>query len=353
MTAFRFQTSLAAMSKLKLRSIAVLALWLAAADVSVVAQQDISADADRKPCADLLQPYPFAVKKQMLSKGLEIAFVDEGPSPVAGINVQSSVNHGAETFVFVHGLASYLRAWDKSVGDLRKEHRCIALDLPGYGRSSGTKDVGIKRYAEVVAEFMDSLRLERVVLVGHSLGGQVVVRLALTFPKKLKRLILIDPAGIETFSEAHRQFINERYTTRYTKGKPDAIVQSDYERGFFKFPKDAQFMVQDRLAMKNGSDFDEYCRLIAECVHASVNEPVFAELGNIKTPTLIVYGTEDNMIPNSLMHPELNTIDIAKLAQKKIKGSKLIMLPECGHFSQFDCPEAMNNAIRTFLKSAR
>lgn len=318
-------------------------------------EQQVEQKTEQKMCAELLQPYPFAVKRQSLSNKIEIAYVDEGPNPVAG----AAPHAVAETFVFVHGLASYLRAWDKTIEELKKEHRCLALDLPGYGRSSMTtgitKSVGIKMYAGVIAEWMDSLRLERVVLVGHSLGGQIAMRLALTLnaAKKIKRLVLIDPAGIETFNEAHRQFINERYTTRYTKGKPDAIVQSDYERGFFKFPKDAQFMVQDRLAMKNGSDFDVYCAVIAECVHASVNEPVFSELGNIKVPTLVMYGAEDNMIPNSLMHPELNTIDIAKLAQKKIKGSKLVMLPDCGHFAGYECASATANAIRAFLKTAR
>jgi pimeloyl-ACP methyl ester carboxylesterase len=292
-------------------------------------------------CANLLRSYTFTVKKQTLSKGIEIAYVDEG-----GVSAGSGNN---ETLLFVHGLASYLPAFDKTIEGLRSEYRCVALDLPGYGRSGRAQTVGIRAYADVIAEFIDSLRLSAVTLVGHSLGGQIAIRAALRYPKKIKRLVLLAPAGIETFSQTHRDFINERYTAAYTRNKSEAIIKSDYERIFFTFPSGALFMIQDRLAIRTAADFEEYCSVQSQSVRASVNEPVFQELGLLKQPTLIVFGIEDNMIPSSLMHPEQTTEEIAKLAAARIKRSKLVLLPECGHFLQYEKPRETNAAIREFL----
>jgi pimeloyl-ACP methyl ester carboxylesterase len=317
-----------------------------------------------KTCAEQLRPYNFPVKRVALSQGVVVSYVDEAPPQLAPSSspspssspLSSARPKAAPVLVFVHGLASYLPCWNKTIIELRKTHRCVALDLPGYGRSStvpreNTTLVGMRAYADVIGEFLDSLKLAKVVLVGHSLGGQIVLRTALRHARKVAKLVLISPSGIEQFSPTHNEFIGKFYTTKYTQNKPSATIQSDYERGFFRFPADAQFMVEDRLAMRSASDFEEYCAVVSKCVRASINEPVLAELCNIKQKTLIIFGTEDNLIPNSLMHPEMSTDAVAVKAATSIKGSKLLMLAECGHFAQFDKPDAVNTALREFVKS--
>jgi pimeloyl-ACP methyl ester carboxylesterase len=291
-----------------------------------------------KRCADVLQPYTFTVKKQRLANGLDIAYVDEG-------NRESK-----NVLVFVHGLASYLPAWDKNISALRSEYRCVALDLPGYGRSSTSSTISIQFYSTVLAEFLDSLKLPSVTVLGHQFGAQVCMRAALRFPQKIKRLVLIAPAGIEQFNEEQCNFIRQVYTPRYTLLKPNNVVQADYERGFYNFPKDAEFMFKDRWSMTEAIDFHEYCATMAKCVRASIDEPILKDLRKLAQPTLIVFGTEDNMIPSALMHPTMTTQDIAEQAHKAIKNSTLLMIPDCGHFAQFEKPDIVNAAIRDFVR---
>jgi pimeloyl-ACP methyl ester carboxylesterase len=66
-------------------------------------------------------------------------------------------------------------------------------------------------------------------------------------------------------------------------------------------------------------------------------------------PTLIVFGENDNLIPNPYLHGG-KTEDIAKIGHEKIKGSKLVMIPECGHFAQYEKYKEFNNAVLDFLK---
>ena len=102
--------------------------------------------------------YPYPIQKIEIDPGIEIAYMDEGEGPY--------------TLLFIHGLGSYAPAWNKNLGELAEKYRCIALDLPGYGQSEkGDYPFSMAFFAEAVEAFIDSLGLENIVLVGHSMGG--------------------------------------------------------------------------------------------------------------------------------------------------------------------------------------
>ncbi len=135
--------------------------------------------------------YPFATKTVVLNDSITIAYVDEGT--------------GDEVIVFVHGLGSYLPAWQKNIAGLKDDFRCIALDLPGYGKSGkGPYPIGMSFYADILAQFLAKLEIDKAVIAGHSMGGQIAVTLALQKPEVVSRLVLIDPAGIETFTPGEK-----------------------------------------------------------------------------------------------------------------------------------------------------
>ncbi|MEM9848930.1 MAG: alpha/beta fold hydrolase, partial [Bacteroidota bacterium] len=96
--------------------------------------------------------YPYKVKTVVVKDSLEIAYV--------------SVGEGEKTLVFVHGLGSYLRAWQKNIDVLKKDYRCLALDLPGYGKSAdaiGTQSMDF--FSDVLIDFIQQLELKNVTLV--------------------------------------------------------------------------------------------------------------------------------------------------------------------------------------------
>ncbi len=115
--------------------------------------------------------YPYPVQHQSLSDDISIGYMDEGS--------------GDETIIFVHGLGSYAKAWMKNIGELKENYRCIAIDLPGYGRSSkGDYPGTMNFFADVVKEFTDSLGIKRFVLAGHSMGGQISIIASLNIPNE-------------------------------------------------------------------------------------------------------------------------------------------------------------------------
>lgn len=279
--------------------------------------------------------YPFPVKTIQL-KDANIAYVDEGT--------------GDNTIIFIHGLGSYLRAWDKNIPELSKKYRCIAIDLPGYGKSSKEIHPGsMEFYADVVAQLINKLELKNVTLAGHSMGGQISMVFALKYPTLVKNLVLVDPAGFETFNEGEKQWFRDVMTVNAVKLTPVQAIRSNLILNFYDMPDDAEFMVTDRIALRDAKEFEKYCYAVAKSVHGMVDQPVINLIDRITQPTLIVFGENDNLIPNPYLHGG-KTEDIAKIGNEKIKGSKLVIIPECGHFAQYEKYNEFNNAVLEFLK---
>lgn len=280
--------------------------------------------------------YSFEVKYAALSDDMELAYVDEGD--------------GEQTILLMHGLGSYLPAWKKNIEDLRKDFRVIAIDLPGYGKSTKNPHSGkMTFYAGVVKDFLDHLGIEKAIIGGHSMGGQIAMVTALQYPDIVEKLILVDPAGFEEYTEGQKAWFRQAMTLRSVKLTTVDAIETNLAYNFYNMPDDAEFMITERIAMRDAKDFDNYCYTVAQSVSGMVDEPVIDKLEMIKQPTLIFFGENDNLIPNRFLNPG-PTRDIAEAGHKKLPNSKLVMVPKCGHFSQFEKPEIINKEIRDFLK---
>ncbi|MCF8241086.1 MAG: alpha/beta hydrolase [Melioribacteraceae bacterium] len=279
--------------------------------------------------------YPFDVHYVTLDDGRKIAYVDEG--------------NFDETIIFVHGLGSYLPAWKKNVEALSKKYRTIALDLPGYGKSSKEPHTGTPEfYSDVIAELMDKLDIENANIAGHSMGGQAAMAMALKYPAKVKRLILAAPAGIEEFNEGQKEWFREVMTVNAVMLTPVQQIRANVAANFFNMPSDAEFMVTDRIALRGADQFDNYCYTVVQSVNGMVDQPVAHLLKRITQPTLILFGENDNLIPNPYLNPGF-TSEIGKKGRDLIPNSELVMIPDCGHFLQFEKPGEFNKAVEYFL----
>ena len=280
--------------------------------------------------------YPYEVKKVRLKGDIEVAYADEGK--------------GAQTIIFVHGLVSYMPAWKKNISVLKNDFRCIAIDLPGYGKSSKAKyDGSMQFYARVLADFIDALELHNVVVAGHSMGGQIGVVAALAYPDKIDKLILAAPAGFERFNKGQRQWFREVFTPDLVKLTPVEAIKSNLAFNFYDMPADAEFMIKDRIEMRSAEDFGWYCYIIPENVKGMVDAPVFDHLKEIKQPVLTLFGKQDNLIPNRYLNGGA-TEKYAKEGAEQIPDCQLIMVDKAGHFVQFEQPEIFNQAVKDFLK---
>ncbi len=257
---------------------------------------------------------------------------------------------GDETILFIHGLGSYLPSWKKNISTLQSDYRCIAIDLPGYGKSSkGNYAVSMDFFAEVVQEFCQKMNIKKVVLAGHSMGGQIAISAALKYPELVSKLILIAPAGFETFNKGERQWFRDVMTVDGVRLTTVEQIRVNYAYNFYDMPNDAQFMVDDRIKMRAASDFTDYCYHITQGVNAMVDSPIFEFLPMIKQPTLCVFGANDNLIPNRFLNGG-PTEKFAKAGAERIPNCTLEMVDKGGHFVMFEKAEEVNKLIQDFVK---
>jgi pimeloyl-ACP methyl ester carboxylesterase len=271
-----------------------------------------------------------------LDNAIEIAYLDEGEG---------------RPLVFVHGLASDFQVWRKNIPLLALHYRCIALDLPAYGQSSkGDYPISMAFFAEAVAAFIRKLALEDVVLVGHSMGGQVSIQLLLDGLVPISKLILTATAGFEQFTKLETQWFRTVMTPALLKAATIDQIEQNIRLNFHHFPDDAEFMVAQRLAlMDDQSAYEYYCGLIPRSVLSMVENPVFDRLKEITIPTLIIYGIEDVLIPNRILHPGLSTVEVARAGHEEIEDSQLFFLTDAGHFVQYEQAEEYNARVQQFV----
>jgi len=279
--------------------------------------------------------YPFDTKFIKVNE-YEIAYVDESNSE--------------NVLLLIHGLGSYLKAWDRNIPELKNYFRCIALDLPGYGKSSKQiHSSKVSFYVEILNEVITKLNLKSVSLVGHSMGGQIVLAYAIKYPSQILKLILAAPAGFETFNKDEIELIKKIISPEILFKTSDHQIRLNYQFNFFRMPTETEEMIGDRIAIKTDEDFYNHCTIVSNSLFGLLNAPVFDQLKQIKIPTLIFFGKDDLLIPNKSIH-QITTEEIASRGSSKIKNSTLVLLDECGHFVQYEKPDEFNAQLISFFK---
>lgn len=280
--------------------------------------------------------YNFPVKTIKINSET-IAYADEGD--------------GNKTLLFVHGLSSNLDSWKKNIAGLKSDFRAIAIDLPGYGKSSrGKTDYSLAEYAGILNDLAKKMDLKNVTLVGHSMGGQIAMHSVLKYPETYKKLILIAPAGIETFTAQEAALMKDSYTPAMVMAASDEQVLANYKMNFYSFPEDAQGMVDDRIAMKSAQDFPGYAETVVNNIRAMLEEPVIDEIGEIEVPVLMIFGKNDMLIPNKYFHPSESIASLIETSEEKFNNIKVKTIDKAGHFVNFEKAEKVNKKIRDFLE---
>ncbi|MGE5679660.1 MAG: alpha/beta fold hydrolase [Bacillota bacterium] len=282
--------------------------------------------------------YSRRTKTADLDSGFFITYTDEG--------------EGDETVVFVHGLSSYIPAWDKNVSELKDSFRCIVIDLPGYGRSSSGVHSGKPEfYAAVIAEFINKLNLSNVILAGHSMGGQITMMTAIKYPELVSKMILIAPAGFEKFSEEEAEWLKRNFTVNTVMQVNDEQIRFNFTRNFFSMPEDAEKMIQDRIKMRSSVNFPDYCQVVVNSFYGMLDQPVYERLKEIRCETLVLFGKNDGLIPHPYLHKQSSPEAAAEAGASAIPDSKLVLLDNCGHFLQYEKPNECNRIIKDYLQS--
>ncbi len=280
--------------------------------------------------------YPFEITKTEIEPGLVIAHTDMGDG---------------EPVVFIHGLGSYIPAWSKNLGELSRHFRCIALDLPGYGKSSKPSHDGtMEYYAKVIVKLMDNLGIETFSVCGHSMGGVIVLKLALDHSDRINKMVLVAPAGSETFTEDEKLLVNDYFSAERIISHEDSQIENNVLVNFNTFTEDARFMIDDRIAIRDAEGFREHAEVIFKSAKGVVDSDVPYRLSEITTPGLGFFAANDLLIPNRFIHPWLSVEDVVRKFNDSIPGFQTVLLDNCGHFVQFEHPGIFNDHVIRFFQ---
>ena len=257
---------------------------------------------------------------------------------------------GEKTLLFIHGLANYAPVWKKNIDELKKYYRCIAIDLPGNGLSDQhAHKFSMRFFAECVFNFIESMKLKNVCIVGHSMGGQIAMLTLLKNPDCAGALVLCSPAGFEKFSLMEKTMFHSSIHLLDFFSSDEQSLRSTVESSFYHHHKQAEGLIKDLTELMKTYKVSYYHKMVEACIKGMLEEPVYDKLELIQKPTLVLFGKNDALIPNKLIH-HTTTEKIAADAVKRMPDARLEMIPDCGHFAQWEKADDVNRNIIMFLE---
>lgn len=263
--------------------------------------------------------------------------------------------------LFIHGLGSsgYIE-WRFTLPEFVKSHRVFAPDLPGYGRSDKprTARYGIPYFGRVIDRYMESRGLREAVVVGTSMGGRIALELALHYPDRVGKLILVNSLGLG------RPRIQPYYPLMMLPRVGETLLHG-MRHSLRLVPSPVLRRVAARFVGAAGdldkTMSDEYLDHMREMYAAegysaaylatvrSMSRPqaffrtldVSSRLDKIKAPLLLVWGANDPLFP----------LEHATRAHAAVAGSRLAVITGAGHTPQAERPEEFNEHLARFLES--
>ena len=237
-----------------------------------------------------------------------------------------------EPLFYLHGIVGQT-GWAPFLDDLAKSYCVYAPLLPGYGESQGLEVVDdVLDLTLHCLELMDVLGIQQADVVGHALGGMVAAEMAALSHHYVKRLVLVAPTGL---------WRDDAPATDYM-----AMPSEELDKILWADPNSP--IAQEALALPDSQESRVELALnrIKELTTATKflwpipDKGLKRRLYRIKSPTLIVWGNEDRMIP----------VIYAQEFQRQIRHSRVEVLPQCGHMPMVEQRQAFVKLVEDFLK---
>ncbi len=267
---------------------------------------------------------------------------------VDGVATEVLVAGEGPPLVLVHGDGDNASVWQWVMPGLARDHRVYALCLPGH---SDVDKAAIKVTREYLRDFVgatiDALELERPAIIGNSIGGQVTLWLALAAPERFSAIILLDSSGLgrvcnPSLAIESAPMIGEMAIAAARSPGGGAMRAGIRAAQLLWRPHGAPkswYKEQRRMALMPG--FLEASVAAKRAVVGPVGqrEVLLDRLAQITTPTLVVWGAGDKVLP----------VTHARKAVERLPNAELAVLHGCGHVAQVECPEALLDVVLPFL----
>jgi pimeloyl-ACP methyl ester carboxylesterase len=278
--------------------------------------------------AEVVAKYANAASQFADIEGMQVHYRDEGQGGAS------------PPLLLIHGTSSSLHTWDGWVARLGTKRRILRLDLPGFGLTGPApdRDYSAARLARVVVALLDRLGIPQVDVAGNSLGGRVSLTLSLEHPARVRRLILVDAAGLSgqkppTIFRIARIPVLNRFLALAT---PRMLISKNVHEVYGDESRIDEALV-DRyyeLTRREGNR-----RAFVDRANGPRDPDLDARLVELKMPVLVLWGERDRWIP----------FEFAARFRDGISGAKLVSYPTGGHVPMEELPEATAADVDAFL----
>lgn len=282
------------------------------------------------PVEELKLKYANEQSKFIVVDGMQVHYRDEG-DPSDSIPI-----------VLIHGTSSSLHTWDACTKAWVKNHRVIRFDLPAFGLTgpNADNDYSIARYALFVNELLEKLSVKRCYIAGNSLGGFITWTYTLNHPEKVEKMILIDAGGYPldpnksgtlAFKMGRTPVLKNLLTILMSR----SVVEKSLKTAYYDENKVTDSIV-DRymeMALREGN---------RKAFVARMNQVFAGDISQIKTittPTLIIWGDQDRLIP----------LECAYKFQRDLPNNQLVVLENEGHVAMEESPERIIPLFEDFI----
>jgi pimeloyl-ACP methyl ester carboxylesterase len=247
---------------------------------------------------------------------------------IEGIDINYIVEGNGPNVLLLHGWGANIDTMMPIFNLLVKNFRVYAIDFPGFGQSEEPREVfGVYDYARITKKFIDNFDMDEVILIGHSFGGRVSIVLSSQYKNLVKKMILIDSAGL----------IPKRGAKYYIKVYSFKVLRALYNTLFFWVDKKERM---EKFYKKFGStDYQNSSGIMRKILVKVVNEDLKPLLKEIEASTLLIWGDKDTATP----------LYMGKIMENEIRDSGLVVLEGAGHYSYLDSFGRFSIILETFL----
>lgn len=249
----------------------------------------------------------------------------------------NGAEHSSEAIVLLHGATGDKTSWARFAKHLNRKFPLVIPDLPGHGNSVAdiNLDYSINAQAERLKEFLSTLGINRVHLIGNSMGGTIAIHLASTSPNLVASLVLIDAAGFEASSSWLRQHV------AHTGINPMIELRNTSEyRAMMRIGMEAPPYIPDIIISALTRVFVKRKTInqkIVKDIERDLDQ--IGSLSKIVAPSLIIWGSAD----------KVEHVDNAELLRQRLTNSRKIVLEGIGHVPMVEAPKQVAAACSSFF----
>jgi pimeloyl-ACP methyl ester carboxylesterase len=253
---------------------------------------------------------------------------------VNGVNIHYEISGKGPALVLLHGWTENHKFWKLQIPEFSKNYKVIAIDLRGHGESDKPKTgYSIQTFADDLYHMLSELEIDKVVIAGHSMGGMTALVFCLTYPEKVKALILVNTtsAGIHDTAPIS---LSETLEMIRMSGFEN-VVEQFFAPTFFA-PRTSEDLIN--WAKSEVLKTPQYA--VEGALKAIMEHNVTEKLSKITVPTLIIHSTHDLAIG----------VQMAKILHEKIPISNLQIIDGAGHHTMLEKPDEFKHAVSDFLR---